>query len=92
MKIDAIIIDGRHGGLLMSIEYKPTIKLPITNKDQISLGESYDNNVRIGDEIEYKECFRSVDKTTVLYSRDGKGYDVRYILSKFSPTYPVRLF
>lgn len=56
MKITPIIINGRHGGtILADMEYSPTIKFPIDNIDQISIGEKYDKSVRVGDYEEYKE-------------------------------------
>lgn len=93
MRITAIIIDGRHGGFIYpNFEYSPTIKLPINNENQISMGEEYDNSVRIGDEITYKECFRSVDKNCVMYSTNGRWEDIKYaVLSKLDQTYPIRL-
>lgn len=94
MKITAIIINGRHGGFIYpNFEYYPTIKLPITQESQISMGESYDNSVRLKDEIEYKECFRSVDKKCVMYSERGLWEEIKYaVLSKLDQTYPIRLF
>ncbi len=94
MKITAIIIDGRHGGFVYpSFDYSPTIKVPITQETQISMGEKWDNSVKLQDEIEYKECFRSVDKNCVLYSTHGRWEDIKYaVLSKLDQTYPIRLF
>lgn len=94
MKITAIIINGRHGGFIYpNFEYAPTIKLPIVNENQISIGEKYDNSVRMDDNIGYKECFRSVDKQCVMYSTNGRWEDIKdAMLSKLDPTYPIRLF
>lgn len=94
MQITAIIIDGRHGGFMYpSFAYAPSIKLPIVNENQISLGEDYDKSVRIGDDVVYYECFRSVDKKCVLYSTTGHWEDIKYaVLSKLEQTYPIRLF
>ncbi len=94
MKITAIIINGRHGGFIYpGFEYSPTIRLPIDNENQISMGEEYDKSVRINDLIEYEECFRSVDKRCVLYSEKGRWEEIKYnVLEKFTPTYPIRLF
>lgn len=94
MKITAIIIDGRHGGFLYpNFEYNPTIKVPITMETQISMGEKYDNSVRLNDYVEYQECFRSVDKKCVLYSTNGRWEDIKYaVLGKLDQTYPIRLF
>jgi hypothetical protein len=94
MLITPIIINGRHGGIFLpNMEYYPTIKLPINNKCQISLGENYDNSVRIGDIIEYKECFRSVDKRCVMYSTNGRWDDIKYaLLSNIEHTYPINIF
>lgn len=94
MEIIAIIIDGRHGGLMYPcFDYSPTIKLPIAHENQISIGEDYDKSVRIGDEITYTECFRSVDKKCVLYSTNGHWDDIKYaVLSKLEQTYPIRIF
>ena len=91
MKITPIIINGRHGGqILQQMEYSPKIKLPITDKLQISIGEKYDKSVRIGDFEEYEECFRSVDKSCVMYSTNGEWSDVKYaLLSNLRETYPV---
>lgn len=91
MKITPIIINGRHGGTILGdMEYSPTIKLPIDNKSQISLGENYDKSVRVGDLVEYTECFRSVDKKSVMYSTNGRWSDIKYaLLSNTRPTYPV---
>jgi hypothetical protein len=93
MKVNAIIIDGRHGGFIYpNFEYCPTIKLPITQESQISIGEKYDNSIRLKDEIEYKECFRSVDKNCVMYSTNGRWEDIKYaVLAKLDQTYPIRL-
>lgn len=92
MKINAVIINGRHGGQVLSIEYSPRIKLPITNEEQISIGEDYDKSVRIGDKVEYKECFRGIGKRWVLYSTNGEDEDINYILGYFKQTYPIKLF
>ena len=93
MNITAIIIDGRHGGLLFIKSYSPVIRLPIETESQISMGEKYDNSVRIGDEIEYKECFRSVDKKCVLYSTNGCWDSIEYaLLERFRQTYPIKFF
>jgi len=92
MKITAIIIDGRHGGRLFMTEYNPTIKIPIENKMQISMGEEDDNSVRIGDEIVYYECFRSVDKKCVMYSTSGHWDDIKYaVFEKLKETYPYKI-
>jgi hypothetical protein len=90
MKIQAIVINGRHGGTTLMMEYSPTLKLPIDREDMISIGEQHDNSVRMGDEIEYKECFRSVDKRCVLYSTSGNSDDINYIVYKIMQTYPLR--
>ncbi len=94
MKIVAVIMNGRHGGFIYpNFDYCPKIKMPITSEEQISLGESHDRSVRIGDEIEYRECFRSVDKGCVLYSTNGVWEDIKdNVLSKFDQTYPINLF
>ncbi len=94
MRVTAIIIDGRHGGWIRpDWEYMPEIKMPISQESQISIGEEYDNSVRMGDEITYKECFRSVDRQCVMYSTNGRWEDIKYaVMSKLNPTYPVRLF
>jgi hypothetical protein len=91
MKITPIIINGRHGGTILPLmEYIPTIRLPITDKSQISIGEKYDKSVRVGDYEEYQECFRSVDKQCVMYSTNGYWSDIKYaLLSNTRPTYPV---
>lgn len=91
MKITPIVINGRHGGLLLAdMEYRKTIKLPIEHESQISIGEDYDKSVRIGDYEEYIECFRSVDKKCVMYSTNGKWSDIRYaLLSNTHPTHPI---
>lgn len=78
MKITAIIINGRHGGTFYNdFEYSPTIKLPITHENQISMGEKYDNSVRLNDNITYEECFRSVDKQCVMYSERGRWQEIK---------------
>ncbi len=57
------------------------------------MGEKYDNSVRLKDEIEYKECFRSVDKNCVMYSTNGRWEDIKYAAAqKLDQTYPIRLF
>lgn len=91
MKITPIIINGRHGGIILpDMEYSPTIKLPIKDKAQISIGEEYDGSVRVGDVEEYVECFRSVDNGCVMYSTSGRWSDIEYaLLSNIRPTYPV---
>lgn len=94
MEITAIILDGRHGGFIYpSFEYAPTIKCPISNESQISLGEEYDKSVRMNDLVEYKECFRSVDRKCVMYSTNGRWEDIKAgLLYRLNPTYPIRLF
>ena len=96
MKVTAIIMNGRHGGTqINNFNYNPTIKLPISKDSQISIGETYDNSVRMGDIEEYKECFRSVDKMCVLYSTTGKWSDIKYGLKNalyLKETYPIKLF
>ncbi len=92
-RITAIILNGRHGGFMyFDMEYMPTIKLPITEENQISIGEKYDNSVHIGDYIEYKECFRSVDKGCVIYSEYGRWEEIKNVLHEFDQTYPVRFY
>ena len=93
MKITAIILNGRHGGFMyFEREYTPTIKLPIVSENQISIGEKYDNSVRMGDFIEYEECFRSVDKGCVIYSTHGRWEEIKDVLHEFDQTYPINLF
>lgn len=89
MKITAVIINGRHGGRMFYTEYSPIIKMPIEDETQISMGEEYDKSVRIGDEIIYNECFRSVDKQCVLYSENGRWEDIKYIFGYMKQTYPI---
>ena len=93
MEITPIIINGRHGGqILPTMEYSPIIRLPIKEDIMLSIGEECDNSVRIGDVVEYKECFRSVDKRCVMYSTNGRFEDIRYaLLSNLKRTYPVDL-
>ena len=93
MKIQPIIINGRHGGMILPcMEYQPVIKVPIQHENQISIGEADDKSVRIGDEITYKECFRSVDKRCVMYSTNGEWDDIKYaLLSNLRSTYPLNL-
>ena len=85
-------MNGRHGGQVLHIEYNPTIKLPIQDKNQISMGEKEDKSVRIGDEITYKECFRAVDKKIVIYSVYGDSEELNRSDCIFQQTYPIRLF
>lgn len=90
MKINAIIINGRHGGQFFPIEYSPVISLAITNPSQISMGEEYDKSVRLNDRVDYYECFRSVDGKSVMYSTDGRWDDVKYaLLTNLKKTYPI---
>ena len=91
MKITPIIINGRHGGLVLAeMDYSPTIKLHIENEEQVSIGEKCDKSVRVGDYVEYKECFRSVDKKCVMYSTNGYWSEIKYaVLGNLRPTYPV---
>jgi len=90
MKITAIIMNGRHGGETFCIEYQPTIKMQIEEQSQISLGEQ--DNLFIGDFVEYKECFRAVDGKTVLYSEKGSSAEIRSLQRMFKKTYPVNIF
>lgn len=90
--IKAIIIDGRHGGKVLSMRYLPQISLSIEDESQISMGEDYDGSVKIGDQVEYYECFRSVDKLCVLYSTNGSHEDIRNIHDTFRQTFPIPLF
>lgn len=89
MRICAVIIDGRHSGVTLTISYKPVIRMAITKEDHISMGEEYDKSVRIGDYVEYHECYRSVDKEIVLYSTRGKATDLLNIIYRLKPTYPI---
>lgn len=91
MKIQAVIIDGRHGGTQLVLDYAPTIVLPISHQSQISMGEQSDG-WKVGDTVTYHECFRSVDKRMVLYSTTGQGGDIRNIANKIQPNYPIYLF
>jgi len=87
--IKALIINGRHGGTRLDIAYCPTIKLPITDKSQISIGEHEDGSVRLDDMIEYHEAFRSIDGRMVLYSTNGASSDIQI---NFDRTYPIRFY
>jgi len=89
--IMAIIVNGRHGGDMFVCEYSPVIKCPIRTESQISIGEKEDRSVRVGDCVEYKECFRAVDKKCVLYSTSGRWEDIKYSNLKFRETYPITL-
>lgn len=93
MNITAIIITGKHGGERLCIPYSPTIKMPVLHERQISIGEKHDHSVKIGDYIEYQECFRSVDGKCVLYAQSGKWHEITYAINRgFRPTSPVLLF
>lgn len=93
MDITAIIINGRHGGRVLNMEYMPTVKIPVDNENQISIGEEHDHSVRMGSDIEYKECFRSVDKKCVLYSTSGRWDDIKQNAGRLvGETYPIRLW
>jgi len=59
MKVKCIILNGCHKGQELFLPYIPIIRLPKNT----------------GEIIEYKECFRAVDKKVVLYSLTGKSKD-----------------
>ena len=65
MEVKCIIIDGYHRGQEIYLPYGESIRLPKEN----------------GEIIEYKECFRAVDKKVVLYSPTGNSEEFsKYIL------------
>lgn len=89
MIINAYVINGRHAGFYMRIKHSPTIKLKIKKEAQISLGEAEEGVVRIGDKIEYKECFRAIDGRSVLYSASGESRDFDFVRQFLVPSYPI---
>lgn len=91
--ITAVIINGRHGGRYFQTEYLPKISIPIEKESQISMGENLDESIRIGDSVEYIECFMSADKKCVLYSTTGRWEDIKYtLLNEIIQTYPIDIF
>lgn len=76
MKITAIILDGFHKGHVIRGDYIDRIKLlkPKHNIVDMCCDGEINSTVDI-DYIEYKECFRAVDKKVVMYSLSGKSDD-----------------
>lgn len=77
MIITAVVIDGFHAGHTMAIEYYPTLKLlkpKVVRIDYCCPG--YDDFIEPVDTIEYKECFRAIDKKMVLYSEKGESLEM----------------
>lgn len=77
MKIQAIILDGFHKGHVLRAEYMPVIRL--LKPRNISVDYCCDGDITVNDAtpsyVEYKECFRGVDKNVVLYSEKGDSRD-----------------
>jgi hypothetical protein len=77
MKIRAIILDGFHKGHVVAMEYGPTIKL--LKPRSLKVDYCCDGDILVDNptdiEVEYKECFRGVDKEIVMYSEKGKSSD-----------------
>lgn len=85
MNITAIILDGFHKGHVVRMEYMPTLRLIKPRNIQVDYccdGNTYVNDP-IHSELEYKECFRAVDRNIVLYSVKGESID---FLSWFNKT------
>ncbi len=88
MKVTAVVIDGFHAGHTVRMEYSPTLKLlkPLVIRVDYCCDPDTKFNEPI-DYLEYKECFRSVDRRMVLYSEKGESMDM---LGKFPMTYSER--
>jgi hypothetical protein len=81
--ITAIVLDGFHKGHTLRMEYMPTLKLIMPRNitvDYCCDGEMTVNEP-IASYVEYKECFRGVDRDVVLYSEKGES---RSFLSWFN--------
>jgi hypothetical protein len=84
--ITGVVIDGFHAGHVVRMEYSPILRLLKPNVMRVDyccpqFGEWPESRDEI---IEYKECFRSVDRRMVLYSEKGESMD---LLGKFPQTY-----
>lgn len=81
--IQAIILDGFHKGHTLRIEYMPYLKL--IKPRTITVDYCCDGDMTVDNPVdsyvEYKECFRAVDGSVVLYSEKG---DSRYFQSWFN--------
>ena len=77
MKITAIILDGFHKGHTVRTDYMPTVKLlkPRNLTVDYCCDETTTVNDPVSSYVEYKECFRGVDKNVVLYSEKGDSSD-----------------
>jgi len=87
--IQAIILDGFHAGHIVALPYHPIIKLVkprVIMVDTCCYGDETPPTTE--QTIEYKECFRSVDQTTVLYSTKGEAWQIRYLYPATFSKYP----
>jgi hypothetical protein len=75
--ITAIVLDGFHAGHVVRMSYHPTLELlkpKVIKVDYCCGGDE------VGPEepetIEYKECFRAVDRDVVLFSEKGESLSI----------------
>lgn len=87
--IQAIVLDGFHAGHFVSLPYSPTINLLKPRVIMVDTCCRGDEMPPLPEEIiEYKECFRSVDQTTVLYSTTGEAWQFRHLYPASFSKYP----
>jgi hypothetical protein len=84
--IQAIVIDGFHKGHVVRLPYHPAIKLL---KPRVIMVDTCCDGIEVPPDdpqiIEYKECFRAVDREVVLYSTTGASPDIKaFFPAKFS--------
>lgn len=76
--IRAIILDGFHKGHVITMQYMPVVRL--IKPRNITVDYCCDGDMIVNDpiksEVEYKECFRSVDGKVILYSEKGNSQEV----------------
>lgn len=76
-KVECIVIDGFHEGHSIVLPYSQTIRLPkpaVITIDECCGGDEL--GPKRPEILEYKECFRAVDRKVVLYSVKGESRDV----------------
>lgn len=83
--ITAMVMDGFHKGHVVRMQYHPTLRLlkPKVIRVDYCCGEEEwtESESQI---VEYKECFRAVDRKVVLYSEKGESMDIIANPSYFS--------
>lgn len=72
--IQAVVIDGFHKGHVLRLPYSPVISLAKPKVVMVDVCcPQYPDSHHDAEILQYKECFRAVDKEMVLYSVDGKS-------------------